>query len=386
MNPFNPSKIVASDKFVGRVEEIKELEFKLSNSKSERLLLLAPRRFGKTSLLLKLISNLTKKKNFICIYMDIFACSSIDDFANQLIESIIRSQNLSNLEKLSRWIKTNLSELRANLKIQTNLEGQISVEPLVYRSYNSAIKQIRDAFADIDKLGRNKQLILFIDEFQTILDWDKKHQLEAELRTITQKLSNVNIVFSGSHLRLLKDIFETSSRPFFKQVNKFYLDKIDPELVTRWIESSFKKEKINISKSIAIDIVDYSKNIPQQFQYICYEIWNKAKLNDIETIDTKFLKNLIAELIIKKQSDFQLLWSQLTLNQKKVLEALASKEDEAGLYGKKFLINNALTASTLQSCINILEDKYLIVNYNKSVYIPDPLFEQWIVEKVSGSN
>ena len=381
MNPFSPSKIVASDKFVGRTQELKELELKLSSSKSERLLLLAPRRFGKTSLLLKLISNLTKKKNFICIYMDIFACSSIDDFANHLIESIITSQNLSSLEKLSRWIKTNLSELRGNLKIQTNLEGQISVEPVVYRSYNSAVKQIRDAFADMDKLGKSKQLILFIDEFQTILDWDKKHQLEAELRTITQKLDNVNIVFSGSHLRLLKDIFETSSRPFFKQVNKFYLDKIDPDTVAKWIESSFKKEKIKISEPVVRDIIDFSKNIPQQFQYICYEIWNKAKLNDIETVDSKFLKNLIAELIIKKQSDFELLWSQLTLSQKNVLEALANKEDETGLYGKEFLIKQGLTASTLQSCVNILEDKYLIVNYNKSVYIPDPLFEQWIIEK-----
>lgn len=380
MNPFSPSKIAAYDNFVGRKQELKELELKLSSSNSERLLLLAPRRFGKTSLLLKLISNLIKKKNFICIYMDIFACSNIDDFANHLVESIVTSQNLSSLEKLSRWVKTNLLELRANLKIQADLEGHISVEPIVYRNYNSAVKQIRDAFADMDKLGKNKHLILFIDEFQTILDWDNKYQLEAELRTITQKLDNVNIVFSGSHLRLLKDIFETSSRPFFKQVNKFYLDKIDPDLVAKWIQSSFKKEKINISESLVIEIIDFSKNIPQQFQYICYEIWNEAKLNDISTVDSKFFRNLIAELIIKKRGDFELLWSQLSINQKDALKALANKKDEAGLYSKEFLIKSALTASTLQSCINTLEDKYLIVNYNKSVYIPDSLFERWIIE------
>ena len=101
MNPFKPDTIVYEDDFIGRDEELKELEQRINNSKTARILVMAPRRYGKTSLLKNLIYKLrkSKKQSNFCVYLDIFDCASTDDFANRLVESIVNAPGYDSFKK-----------------------------------------------------------------------------------------------------------------------------------------------------------------------------------------------------------------------------------------------------------------------------------------------
>lgn len=376
-NPFKPDVIPYGSDFIGREKEFKDLIQRISSSKSERILLIAPRRFGKTTLLLNLIDKLKKQKHH-CIYMDIFSTTSIDDFANLLLESIVKSQALSNIQKITNWISTNLLSLRANFKLSTNYQGDISLEPMIFKSFETALKKIEEALVDLENLSKNQPVLLVIDEFQTILEWDKDQKLERQLRTIIQRFKNLNIIFSGSQVSLLQEIFNSSDRPFFKQVRAINLEPISAKIIRDWIKNSFEKSKIKIVEKVIEDILLLTNLNPQQIQTICYELWNKAIIEKQEQIDLDYYNKLIDFLVQKDNTNNETLWLQLNSSQKKFLKALAKVEKISNPQSIEFTKLASLAASTIQSLIPKLELQYIIVHHDNSYYINDGLLRLWI--------
>jgi AAA+ ATPase superfamily predicted ATPase len=60
MNPFKYGRVVSDPYFVGRKDEINEIELNLKSSNN--LILYAPRRYGKTSLIKKVLAELERKR------------------------------------------------------------------------------------------------------------------------------------------------------------------------------------------------------------------------------------------------------------------------------------------------------------------------------------
>lgn len=376
-NPFKPDVIPYGKDFIGRDQELKELEQKILSSNNQRMLLLAPRRFGKTTLLLNLIDILRKHKH-CCVYVDIFSTTSIDDFANLLLDSIVKSQALNNIQKVSKWIKDNLLNLRANFKLSTNYQGDISLEPMVFKSFETALKKIEEALLDLESLGKKQPVLLVIDEFQTILEWDKDQKLERQLRTIIQRFKNLNIIFSGSQVSLLQQIFTSADRPFFKQVRTINLESISDTILRPWINKSFLKSQIKIAEDVIDAILSLTNLNPQQIQNICYELWNKTTLEQQKNISLDYYNEFLDLLIYKETNNNETLWLQLNSSQKKFLKALAKIEKVNNPQGKEFARLCSLATSTIQSLIPKLELQYIIVHHNQSYYINDGIFRLWI--------
>ena len=70
---FQVGKPVKGNAFVGRDKEIKEIQTYLEMGQS--VVLIAPRRFGKTSLVLEVLRRMKRKKHYTG-FVDIFAHSS----------------------------------------------------------------------------------------------------------------------------------------------------------------------------------------------------------------------------------------------------------------------------------------------------------------------
>ena len=79
MNPFSYGTIVKGDHFYDRKEECDRIVSTLSNGNN--LVLFAPRRYGKTSLVFRAIEEL-EKKGITCIYFDFLPVYSLETFVN----------------------------------------------------------------------------------------------------------------------------------------------------------------------------------------------------------------------------------------------------------------------------------------------------------------
>jgi len=94
MNPFSYGAVVKGTNFYDREEDCKRIVDTLAGGNN--LVLYAPRRFGKTSLVFKAMEQL-KKQGFICVYFDFMPVFSPESFVRLYTKSLVAKQSsLSN--------------------------------------------------------------------------------------------------------------------------------------------------------------------------------------------------------------------------------------------------------------------------------------------------
>ncbi|NJK87563.1 MAG: hypothetical protein HC906_17890 [Bacteroidales bacterium] len=87
---FQVGKPVTGSEFIGRERELKTIS-QLVNS-GQSVVLIAPRRFGKTSLLLKLLQDLRNEKCSTS-YVDIFTTPDLKRFSELLTIKVLENKN-----------------------------------------------------------------------------------------------------------------------------------------------------------------------------------------------------------------------------------------------------------------------------------------------------
>ncbi len=98
-NPFEFGRAVEDEYFTDRIEDTKRLEANLTHGINT--ILISPRRWGKTSLVKKVIGQ-SKRKDIKYIFVDVFSCKSEYEFCKVLATEIICQTS----SKWEEWIKT----------------------------------------------------------------------------------------------------------------------------------------------------------------------------------------------------------------------------------------------------------------------------------------
>ena len=88
---FQAGRPVMGNKLIGRKEILKEIIHYLNSGQS--VVLIAPRRFGKTSVVLEVL-NRFKKDDLFTAYVDIFAAPEKRIFAEQITEAVLSNKKL----------------------------------------------------------------------------------------------------------------------------------------------------------------------------------------------------------------------------------------------------------------------------------------------------
>ena len=170
-NPFKFGVLVDNEFFTDRNEELKEVQRTLDSE--NHLILISPRRFGKSSLVAKAV----KASGRPCISLNMQNMLSVDDFASKLLRELFRQFPLERIRHL-------MSHFRIVPTVSTNpvTNGvDVSFQPVL----NSMVL-LEDAMALIEKVSTvEKRLIVVFDEFQEILNIRKG--LDKQLRSIMQE-------------------------------------------------------------------------------------------------------------------------------------------------------------------------------------------------------
>ena len=153
-NPFKFGSVVDEPYFTNRVNELQQIIDLLQSQ--NHLILISPRRYGKTSLITKVLSQLGRPY----IFLDLQLITDTTDFASQLLKRIYRIYPFERLKQLLKNFKI-LPSISLN---PLNNEVEISFQPV-----DSPLPLLEDVFNLIDKLGSSgKRPILVLDEFQDI--------------------------------------------------------------------------------------------------------------------------------------------------------------------------------------------------------------------------
>ena len=253
---FQVGKPVSGNNFTGREKEIRELKQMLLNGQS--VVLIAPRRFGKTSVMINTLEHL-KHEGVYTSYIDIFSIADIKRLSEQLSKAILENKKL---DQLINTVKKNFGDIFKNLEFKSTIEeyefllkfGQTETNPweLLENTLDFAEK-----FAE----KNSKHLVIGIDEFGDIekLGTDNLAKL---LRAKMQQQKNVSYLFSGSFESVMNQLFTTVKSPFYRFARITYLGNIKREAFEKFYKNILHKAEIEINRGLVNDILNFTKGHP----------------------------------------------------------------------------------------------------------------------------
>ena len=377
-NPFVFGTVVSDENFADRKRELEELTRDLAGKTN--LIISSPRRYGKTSLVLKVLRGL-RKKGIICAYVDMYPVTSKEEFANVFSTGITKAK----AGKINEIIKV-IRDLIPPIKLTVRPEGTFDIDARIELELsrgeddlNANLTKLYDLPEKIAKKKKKKMVVVF-DEFQEITKLDE--DIERNMRTKIQQHKNVSYVFMGSQRHLLDKMFNDKKSAFFGTGKSLNLGRIPDKEFQIFIQNRFKSGGVTISKDIAILILQLTKCHPYYTQQLCHEVWNHCMAMKSKIVKNIHVSKAKEQVVHNQNYAYTLLWDSAKGRQRSLLYAMAVS-DTKEIFSSDFREKYHLGApSTVARAVEYLEEKGLIEKDGKNYLVSDTFFQEWIQQLV----
>ena len=358
---------VGGDNFTDRIEETKRIKLDFENGIN--VILISPRRMGKTSLIKKVISEMDSPEIKV-VYMDIYDCRSEYDFYNRFAETMMKSTG-NQLEQVMENIKRFLVRVSPKLSFSPEPNSEFSVSlGITPKDYSP--EEILDLPERIAK-EQGIKIVVCIDEFQQIGEFADSLTVQKRLRGVWQHHQHVSYCFFGSKKHLMENIFQSRRMPFCQFGEMLHLKCIPTEYWVPFICSRFEKYGKKISEEYAARICHTVKNYSSYVQQLA---WNVMAETEIEVNEESFTEGFNA-LLEQNSSLFIQQTEGLTTYQLNFIRLLCN-----GIHSgfntqsvvEQYSLGSKSNVDRIKKC---LIDRELITIEKEGVFLADCVFELW---------
>ncbi|HLJ77343.1 MAG TPA: hypothetical protein VKT75_08015 [Acidobacteriaceae bacterium] len=375
-NPFIFGEIIEEPNFVDRTAELDQLVRDLADG--QKVFLLSPRRFGKSSLVALAMLKL-RKRHIHTVSLTVSSYASYTQFLEKFAEKVLRAAGPWDrvkdwVTRFGRAVKPDISYNMATGEVSVSLGRGAEFDP---------VPVAPDVFAMPGELTRNGgfRMAICLDEFQQITEFDSG-SVENALRNQVQEQREVGYVFAGSQPSLMREML-SSRRPFHKAGPQIFLDKIPAADWKEFIAHQFGRRGRKLDDAALEAVLTTADLIPYDVQRIAHELWDYAELRDKQHITATDVTAVIEKLISSQSTWYETLWEQLSAGQRAALQAMAER-GTADIYGEAVRREYRLgPASTVQRALQSLDSKDILDRYHDRYFFLDPLFPYWIRKKAA---
>lgn len=365
-NPFITKGYVSSRYFCDRKEETEKIVSAIINGRD--LLLLSPRRIGKTGLIHHVLNQKQIKKSYNIFFCDIYQTTNLADMTT-LIGNVV----LNRLGKTTGGVLHKVKDFFSGFSPSISF-NPITLEAEIDFNFKNA-SQAQNSLEQIFKMLKEskKPSVLVFDEFQQIEKFPEKN-VEAILRTQIQHLNNVHMIYSGSSKHILTSMFSDASRPFYQSTQFMVLDKIEKKAYGRFIQSRFRSSNISIDKNAIEYLLQVTRRHTYYVQYLCNRLFDMQ----VDVITEEIVNEKLSTILLENENYYYGFRNLLTKQQYSILKAIAKEEGVKQPSAQSFIRKyNLGTTSTINSAIKSLIKKDLIFMENEKYQVYDVFFSLW---------
>jgi hypothetical protein len=373
-NPFVFGEIIDDANFVNRTDERNQLVRDLADG--QKVFLLSPRRFGKSSLVALALLKL-KKRHIHTVNLTVSSYSSYAQFLEKFAEKVLRAAGP--WERVKDWVTRFGRQVKPDVNINM-ATGEISLSLGKGAGFDPT-PIAPDVFALPGELTKNAgfRMAICLDEFQQISQFNGG-SVENAIRNQVQDQREVGYVFAGSQPSLMEEML-SAKRPFHKAGPQMFLDKIPAKDWKDFITRHFRKRGRTLDDPGLETLLASADLIPYDVQRIAHELWDYAELKDKRQLDVSDVNSVIESLVTSQSTYYELLWEQLSARQRAVLQAIAYR-GASDIYSQAVREEFRLgPASTVQRALQSLDSRDILDRYKSNYFFLDPLFPWWIRKK-----
>lgn len=370
---YFPLGIADGKAFLGRKPEIERLKNNII--RGYHSLLIAPRRYGKTSLARHVINLL----DFPWVEIDFFVAQnelSIEQKFLKGIQSII-----SQVDAPERWLKSLIHFFKNTNKTWTVGVKGLKLE-LIPENHKDIPENILEALNALEHIlmKKKQRAVLFIDEFQEIANIKINRAIEGAIRHFAQSSKHVVFIFSGSSRHMLMHMFGDKSRPLYALCNEINLKRLSPSdyksYLNKVAQESWHKP---LSEVVFNKIMQVTECHPRYVYNLCFNLWEDC-LQKNNGPEEQNVDEAWSRLLHDKLKDTREILSKRSLGQIKILSliSLGHENEISGQFAQSKL---GMSGSAIIQAVKLLEqDDYLEKQENGSYKILDPLLKSIFVQ------
>lgn len=368
-NPFRFGDLALDEGFTDREEELGELKADIRNG--QNVVVFAPRRFGKTSLVWRAAQELVRDGDALVAQVDLMRATTKEQLASKLAESIHDDVATPLLRARDR-----AAQLFRNLRVAPVMTVDPQTGSLGFTFRAGAAKA--DVDATLERLlelpaelaaERGKRVALVFDEFQEIVALDPK--LPSLMRAVFQAQPDVAHVYLGSKRALLEEIFNDENEPFWRSARQMELGPIPRRQFAVFIHERFAASGRTVRDDAVERVLDITGGHPYATQELCYALWEEPS-GDVDAA--------LARVLRSENAHFSLVWDRASRVQRLVLEALA-REPAESITSMEYRSRHGLpTSSSVQTALEALLEDELVARIRAGEYrISEPFLAEWIL-------
>lgn len=362
--PFRFEGPVSPDLLIDRQSELATLARRAGDRVGVRLA--APRRYGKTSLLVAHAAQL-RESGWRSAHVDLGRVSDLTDVARRLAAAYGALD--------VGWMRAHMGGLLARLGLSIGTAGaSVSFGPRPAAPDAEAAEMVLHRLLDLPRTlherDRVPTLVVF-DEFQDLLV--ARDDLDGVLRSRIQYHGDAAAyVYAGSEPSMMRELFDRRERPLFGQADPLALGPLPLEPVLADLSERFAAEQLDPGEALG-ELAVFAGGHPQRVMLLCYLLAEELDAGRPGTLETAEL--VIRAAIERAQPSHEALWSQLRRSEKIVLAGVADGLSPAS---PALAEEHQLGRNTLYDAAERLVDQGHLARGGDRMRVIDPLLREWL--------
>lgn len=368
-NPFIVTGKIEKEYFCDRVVESKAIEKAISNGNN--LVLISPRRMGKTGLVRYCYDFEFDKDEYYTFFIDILHTTSLQEFTYLLGRKIYETV----LPKSKKMMTTFIHTLKS-------ISGQFGFDPVSNTpTFDLSLGDIVRPELTLEEIfyyleHADRPCIVTIDEFQQIAKYPEKN-VEALLRTHIQNMGNCQFIFAGSEYHIMQEMFLSAAHPFYNSSDILELKPIEEQVYSDFVASWMQRYYRSIEPELVSKVYQLFRGNTYGMQRTFNEVF--ALMNDGETCTQEVVLQAINNIVDSKEPLFQEMLSNIPEKQKPLLYAIASDGEVEKITSAAFIRKHKLaSASAIQYAARQLMLNGMITKLHGKFSLNEQFFDIWI--------
>ncbi len=372
-NPFRFGPLALDEAFTDREEELRELSADIRNGQD--VVVIAPRRYGKSSLMWRVAQDLVRE-GVLVAQVDLMRAPTRERLAEKLATTIYEE------------IATPLLRARERLKVFGSLRvapvatvdpdtGSLSFHFSGHRAGPDLDATLEALLALPARLGaeRGRHVALVLDEFQEVAAIDSG--LVRLMRAVFQEQPEVAHVYLGSSRHMMARIFDDANEPFWRSAKQLQLGPIEPEPFVAYAAARFTHTGKALGHAAADGALRITGGHPYATQELLYFLWEATPAGT--SAGAVELGHALDATLRCEHTHFSLLWERAAAAQRMVLQALAA-EGPARPLSREYQQRHGLpSTATVQTALAALVRAEHVRREGRGEYaIAEPFLAEWI--------
>jgi uncharacterized protein len=364
VNPFVYSHPIGPHEIIDRDAETQEL---LKNAIGGHYVrLYAPRKYGKTSLLQRVLADGEREEGLIPVLVDLYRVVSVADVTVRLERAYARHLKGAVRARVDQFLqRTGIGLSLGVYGISARIQVDPRVDPL------PALHALLDLPLRLEQSGGYRALIAF-DEFQDI---QKVPDLDGLIRSHIQYHGEVaSYVFAGSEPGLMEQLFEDRDRPLYGSAVPMRLGRLSAEDVGGYVAGRFEMTGRDVGDALG-PLLQAADGHPQRAMLLAHRLWARVEPGGRATLED--WQQAYEDALDELDAEFDAEWRHLDTSEQKTLRSVL--EGDGSPYRGEMLNRLALTKDMVRKALPRLTANALIERNGARHKVIDPLFAEWIL-------